>query len=188
MDSNSSSACRLCFKASDNSVNIFDKFQDSTIASILTQHFWFQVILFRMEVLDNIYDGLLNLQVCKNDGLSESLCQICWTNTETFHNFYKEVERLQREYWESVELIERESDDPDGTVGKPSSSDSIKKELSFAEEESEPDMNIIKCEETEPTTQIVDLVIVNEGTSDYNDDDSCGDQSNVSVEYFDAMS
>lgn len=43
MDSNSSQLCRLCLESSDDVVNIFDKLQDSTIASILTQHFWFQV-------------------------------------------------------------------------------------------------------------------------------------------------
>lgn len=38
--------CRLCFlqTVSDDSVNIWDKFQNSTIASIVTKHFWFEVI------------------------------------------------------------------------------------------------------------------------------------------------
>lgn len=43
MVSNSTQLCRLCLETSDYLVNIFESFQDSTIASILTQHFWFKV-------------------------------------------------------------------------------------------------------------------------------------------------
>lgn len=43
MDTNSIERCRLCFESSDDFVNVFENFQDSTIATVLTQHFWFQV-------------------------------------------------------------------------------------------------------------------------------------------------
>ncbi|KAJ6626763.1 Transcription factor grauzone, partial [Pseudolycoriella hygida] len=102
MDSNSIQLCRLCFESTRDVVNIFDKIEDSTIASILTQHFWFQV--------------------CKADGYSEYICQECWINTKTFHDFYKRVERLQNDNWhlagvESHVIKEEPSDEP---IFKPS--------------------------------------------------------------------
>ncbi|KAJ6633116.1 Transcription factor grauzone [Pseudolycoriella hygida] len=78
MNPNSTQLCRLCLERTGDVVNVFDKFQGSTIASVLTQHFWFQV--------------------CKYDGYSEYLCEICWINTKTFHNFYKRVERRQKDF------------------------------------------------------------------------------------------
>lgn len=45
METNLARLCRLCLETSDDIVNIFESFQGSTIASILTQHFWFQVII-----------------------------------------------------------------------------------------------------------------------------------------------
>ncbi|KAJ6633995.1 Transcription factor grauzone [Pseudolycoriella hygida] len=93
----SNQLCRLCLERTDDVVNVFDKFQGSTIASILTQHFWFQV--------------------CKYDGYSEYLCEICWINTKTFHNFYKRVERRQKNFShlakvETHSIKEEPSDDP----------------------------------------------------------------------------
>lgn len=44
MDSNSANLCRLCLQTSDDDlVNIWEKYHDCTIASILEKHFWFQV-------------------------------------------------------------------------------------------------------------------------------------------------
>ncbi len=40
--------CRLCLKSSDDIVNIWNSFQDSTIASILSKHFWFEVSCFHL--------------------------------------------------------------------------------------------------------------------------------------------
>ncbi|KAJ6641729.1 Transcription factor grauzone [Pseudolycoriella hygida] len=87
MDFNSTvGLCRLCLNESDDVMNIFDKFENTTIASILEQHFWFQVN--------------------KGEGLPECICQICWNNTKTFHIFYEEVELLQEDYWNSVKAVD----------------------------------------------------------------------------------
>lgn len=47
MASNTPQLCRLCTETSDNLVNISETFNNSTIASILSQHFWFEVIVMR---------------------------------------------------------------------------------------------------------------------------------------------
>lgn len=41
----------------------------------------------------------------------------------------------------------------------------------------EPDLYVVKCEETEPSSQMIELEITKEDNSDYNDDNSC-DRSN----------
>ncbi|XP_037046655.1 transcription factor grauzone-like [Bradysia coprophila] len=71
MDAKPSQICRLCLQNSVDSVNIWQTFQDSTIASILSKHFWFQPH--------------------KDDDMPEWLCQSCWIHTETFHQFYERV-------------------------------------------------------------------------------------------------
>ncbi len=43
MDFNTKKLCRLCLQSSDDVINIWQTFNDSTIASILAKHFWFQV-------------------------------------------------------------------------------------------------------------------------------------------------
>ncbi|KAJ6639124.1 Zinc finger protein, partial [Pseudolycoriella hygida] len=86
MDPNSTLLCRLCLKQREDVVNVFDIFQNVTIDFILKQYFW--------------------LQVSRNEGLSEFLCQICWNNTKTFHIFYEEVELLQEVYWNSIGTAE----------------------------------------------------------------------------------
>lgn len=43
MDSKSTWLCRLCLEICNETMNIFENFQNTTIASILTQHFWFKV-------------------------------------------------------------------------------------------------------------------------------------------------
>lgn len=34
--------------------------------------------------------------------MSEWLCEICWTKTKAFNEFYEEVETQQKSYWESM--------------------------------------------------------------------------------------
>ncbi|KAJ6622261.1 Transcription factor grauzone [Pseudolycoriella hygida] len=90
---------------SEDVVNVLEKFENTTIASILEQHFWFQV--------------------GRNDELSEFLCQICWNNTKTFHIFYEEVELLQEDYWNLAKTA--------GTAGTNLRTDFIKQEPSDTE-------------------------------------------------------
>lgn len=89
------------------------------------------------------------LQVYKSDGYSEYLCQECWSNTKTFHIFYKKVELLQKDYWNSV------------AVEISYNSDLIKAERGF-----EPEFSIVKCEETEHIEEVMELQISREESSD----------------------
>lgn len=185
MASNSTRLCRLCLKASDDAVNIFAKFNDSTIASILSQHFWFQVdrlatvLLFTLRANDSTF--LYSVQVHRNDGFPESLCKLCWTNTKTFHDFYKEVEELQKDYWNLHKLVENDScGDHDETVETDSCSDLIKHEQSGSATDASlepPDLIIVKCEDTEPPLEVIDVQISRDESFDCNDDNTC-DQSN----------
>ncbi|KAJ6641733.1 Transcription factor grauzone [Pseudolycoriella hygida] len=155
MDSNSTWLCRLCCKQSKDLVNIFDKFQNVTIASILSQHFWFQI--------------------SKDDGLSDSLCQNCWANTRVFHIFYTEIELLQKEYLDSVQLVETNF-----------FCDQIKREPSPTNPELEIDLNLVKSEE-ESKDPVVILEVNEEEIYNFNgtqseilpklSTDSDGDQS-----------
>ncbi|KAJ6641728.1 1,5-anhydro-D-fructose reductase [Pseudolycoriella hygida] len=142
----STQLCRLCLENSNDFVNIYEKFQDSTIAAILTQHFWFQI--------------------CKDDGFSECLCQVCWINTKSFHNFYKRVESLQRAYLNSVNLE---------AIEIHSSSDLIKREESESPkvDHQEQDFKIPKTEEIEPNVQVIDLEICKDESSDCTEDFIC---------------
>ncbi|XP_037033934.1 transcription factor grauzone-like [Bradysia coprophila] len=96
MDSHSQ-LCRLCLQNSDETVNIWKTYQDSTIAVILAKHFWF-------------------LQVHSNDGLTEWLCQVCWAQTKNFHEFYQKVEDFQKSYWDSTNNKNDSADIDDNVV------------------------------------------------------------------------
>ncbi|KAJ6626762.1 Transcription factor grauzone [Pseudolycoriella hygida] len=85
MDTNSTPICRLCMRESDDVVNMFDKFENTTVSSVVEQHFGFQIKA--------------------DDGLSAFLCQICWIKTRTFHIFYKQVQLLQEDYWSSIKAV-----------------------------------------------------------------------------------
>ncbi|KAG4071036.1 hypothetical protein HA402_001473 [Bradysia odoriphaga] len=85
MNSNSTQICRLCMETSDGLVNIFEAFQDSTIASVLAKHFWFEIY--------------------KDDGMPEWVCEICWTQTKIFHHFYKRLEFRHKNCINSIDLV-----------------------------------------------------------------------------------
>ncbi|KAG4070939.1 hypothetical protein HA402_001376 [Bradysia odoriphaga] len=85
MNSNSPQLCRLCLETSDGLLNIFEKFQGSTIASVLAKHFWFQIN--------------------KDDGMPEWVCEICWIQTKTFHHFYKRLEFRHKNCLSSIVFV-----------------------------------------------------------------------------------
>ncbi|XP_037049995.1 zinc finger protein-like isoform X2 [Bradysia coprophila] len=123
MDLSPIQRCRLCLKINDDVVNIWDTFQDSSIASIVAKHFWFQVN--------------------KGDGLTEFICDVCWIQTKTFHQFYKQIEQFQKCFYDSVARDKRADDDA----------------ITYADCEDkveETDVNIVKCEETELRAEAVD--------------------------------
>lgn len=127
------------------------------------------------------YDRRLILQVSKNDGLSESICQLCWTITRTFHNFYRKVELIQKGYWNS---FEKECRDADDGVGNETNSDLLKEERGGHTEKEgalEPDLNIVKFEE--PPLEVFDIQISKDESSDYNDANCC-DRSNFFLNIF----
>ncbi|XP_037044361.1 transcription factor grauzone-like isoform X1 [Bradysia coprophila] len=86
MNSNSTQICRLCLETSNGLVNIFETFQDSTVDSVLAKHFWFQIN--------------------KDDGMPEWVCEICWSQTKTFHHFYKRLELRHENYFNSIVLVD----------------------------------------------------------------------------------
>ncbi|XP_037044364.1 transcription factor grauzone-like isoform X4 [Bradysia coprophila] len=86
MNSNSTQICRLCLETSNGLVNIFETFQDSTVDSVLAKHFWFQIN--------------------KDDGMPEWVCEICWSQTKTFHHFYKRLELHHENYFNSIVLVD----------------------------------------------------------------------------------
>lgn len=51
----------------------------------------------------------------KNDGMPQWLCDVCWNQTKTFHNFYKTLELVHSKYEPSVAVgcdsIKKENDD-----------------------------------------------------------------------------
>ncbi|KAG4067408.1 hypothetical protein HA402_009645 [Bradysia odoriphaga] len=125
----STQLCRLCLQSSEDVVNIWKTFQHSTIATILAKHFWFQIN--------------------KDDGLTEWLCQICWVQTKSFHEFYRKVEECQKLYWHS---ITSNGDDKDEAVVV------------------EPDLSIVKCEETELALGTINSQKNEADDFDYNED------------------
>lgn len=99
------------------------------------------------------------------------VCKICWTNVQTFHNFYKRVEWLHEKH--SVAI-------------KTNSSSSVVQQKHSGSVSPEPDLNIVKCEETELRFVVTDLQIKNEECSDNDNVDfsqyQSKDQSNFSVD------
>ena len=87
-----------------------------------------------------------------------------------FHNFYKKIELLQRN--NSVRLVEKDRVNPDVNVGIETNFSSIliKQERSDSPQEPvlEPDLNIVKCEDTE----LLEVYEVQVNESD-NYDNSC---------------
>ncbi|XP_037037053.1 zinc finger protein 112-like isoform X2 [Bradysia coprophila] len=112
---NSKQLCRLCLQTTYDAVNIWETFLDSTIATVLVKHFWFQVH--------------------KNDGLTESICEMCWTQTKTFHEFYRQIEQFHKSFWDSVA---KEKTAQDATIRIDH------KHVDFG-----PDLSNVKCEEME---------------------------------------
>lgn len=107
---------------------------------------------------------------------------MCWTNTKAFHNFYKRVEQLQKNYWDSIEVV---SDEPDETVcvDSNSCSDAIKREQ---HDSLNNVANVVKYEEMEPTVEVIDIQISQDNNSEYNDDNSCNESNfrlNFAISY-----
>ncbi|KAG4071049.1 hypothetical protein HA402_001486 [Bradysia odoriphaga] len=147
MNSNATQICRLCLESRGGSVNIFEKFQDSTVASVLSEHFWFQIN--------------------KNDGMPEWVCEICWSQTTTFHSFYKRLELLHQNYMNSIVLVKV---------------DEIKQErrsVSPIQTSFEADLFVAKCEEeTDITIKTDDTQTTSmENSYDEDDNDNMGVQS-----------
>lgn len=84
--------------------------------------------------------------------MTDWLCHICWIQTKTFHEFYENVKKFQTAYWDAVEKDHRTED---VTL--------------------EPDLNIVKCEETELTLQSIDSQM---NSLDTNDDETDTDDGN----------
>ncbi|XP_037044366.1 transcription factor grauzone-like [Bradysia coprophila] len=141
MNSSSKLLCRLCLESSDGLVNIFEQFQDSTIASVLAKHFWFQ-----------------------DDNMPEWVCEMCWSQTKTFHHFYKRLELRHQNYFNSIGLV-----------------DEIKQErcVSPVEAAVEAFLFVDKCEEeTDITIKTDDMQTPSmENSCDEDDDDNRGSQS-----------
>ncbi|XP_037044358.1 transcription factor grauzone-like isoform X2 [Bradysia coprophila] len=148
MNSKSTHVCRLCLESSDDDLlNIFEKFQDSTIALVLAKHFWFQID--------------------KNDGLPEWVCEICWIQTKTFHNFYKRLEFRHKNYLNSIVMVKV---------------DEIKQERSVSptEEALEADLSLVKCNEETDKLETDGMQTIKESDScdEDNNENSC-DQSDT---------
>ncbi|XP_068143854.1 transcription factor grauzone isoform X2 [Drosophila tropicalis] len=71
--------CRLCLRGVNGSqmcLQIFDPSSvDNKVASILRQHFWFEVH--------------------PNDEISKVICNVCWTQVSEFHQFYVSIQEAQ---------------------------------------------------------------------------------------------
>ncbi len=85
--------------------------------------------------------------------MTESLCQMCWLETKTFHHFYKKVEQFQKNSGKGVDI-----------------------EIGRTNEALEHDLNEIKCEETELTSAVINTQISGEESSD---DDIISDECNL---------
>ncbi|KAJ6597395.1 PR domain zinc finger protein 14, partial [Pseudolycoriella hygida] len=118
MDFTPTTQCRLCLSTCEDVVNIFGHCNGTTIASVVSKHFWFQIY--------------------KNDGFPESLCQACWTYIKTFHDFYKKIEAIQNDYIKSLR-------DTTLAVTADSIKEEI---CDSSSNEIPSDLNIVKCEET----------------------------------------
>lgn len=92
----------------------------------------------------------ISVQVNKDDGLTEFICDVCWIQTETFHQFYKKVEQIQERFFDSV--------------AKDKSADN---EVDCADKVMETDVDIAMCEETELRPQVIDSQIGTSNDSEY---------------------
>lgn len=111
--------------------------------------------------------------------MSEYLCQNCWSNTETFHNFYKKVELLQKSYWESIEIVSAEPDEP---IENKSCTDSIKREENVSSPNNvrmECGEDEMKCEQVEQTSELIGIEISRDSDSEYSNDDDDDDEGNL---------
>lgn len=90
------------------------------------------------------------IQVSENDGMPEWLCEICWIQTKTFHNFYKRIEIRQGNYRRAIVSVE------------------IKLERNVSPVDLEPDY-LVKHEEVEPPAILDDVLKNKEENSDFED-------------------
>uniref|UniRef100_A0A1A9WJ79 Transcription factor grauzone n=1 Tax=Glossina brevipalpis TaxID=37001 RepID=A0A1A9WJ79_9MUSC len=75
--------CRLCLKEVNEYKNAFEvKSCKLTMASIIREHFWFEVQ--------------------ENDPISTVICDNCWLKVSDFHEFYKSIEEAQNYLGEKV--------------------------------------------------------------------------------------
>lgn len=105
-------------------------------------------------------------QVLENDGFSEWLCQICWLQTKTFHEFYKRLEDIHRSHAanEATKLFEIK-------VRANEPSDRPMEEILV------PNLNIVKYEATDTNADLVtdmkgNVEICKEEFLQYDDDDA----------------
>lgn len=101
----------------------------------------------------------------KNDRLPEWVCEICWIQTKTFHNFYKRLEFRHKNYSNSIALV---------------NVDEIKRErsVSITEEVLEADLSLVKCiDETDALENVGIQTIKGTESCDEDKDDIIGDQS-----------
>lgn len=168
MDLNVKKLCRLCLRASDDVVNIWGTYHDSAIASTLEKHFWFQVRR-RLSIESHFTTNETSfpiLQIDKNDGLTEWICQFCWTQTKTFHDFYIQVEQYQKKcFWGSMK-------------GDCDEANEIDERNDLAS-----DLVIVKVEEPDLTLQTIDSQI-REVFEDPASD--CSDNPNRSTFFFES--
>ncbi len=112
-------------------------------------------------------------KVHKDDGSSESLCQTCWRNVKSFHDFYKRVEQILK--GQDSDSVEKNCDDyVDAEMNSCLDLKTEEQTTGCARNvPSEPNLNVIKCEVSEePTLEVIEIQISNdECPSDYNDDD-----------------
>ncbi len=100
--------------------------------------------------------------------MTESLCQICWLQTKTFHRFYKKVEQFQKNFSGSVDSVTKDITGEGVAIN-------IAQALKH-------DLDEIKCEETELTSAVINTQISGEETSD--DDDNISDECNFLMKGF----
>ncbi|XP_037044367.1 transcription factor grauzone-like [Bradysia coprophila] len=144
MNSNSTQLCRLCLETSGSLVNIFETYQDSTVASVLAKHFWFQIN--------------------KDDNMPEWVCEICWSQTKTFHHFYKRLELRHGNYFNSIVLVDQKKQER----GVSPIEGAVEAVLFVDNCERETDVTM-KTDETETPCM--------ENSCDEDDDEKSGDQS-----------
>lgn len=148
--------CRLCLQSGDDLVNIWENFEDSTIATVVQKHFWFQV---RWRAFFVARKNVRLHQVSKGDSFPEWLCAACWMQTKTFHNFYLNIECRHASFYKTVNSVSSNLS-PQERCGSP------------AVAELDIDLNSVKCEEPEVETKVVNFLIDEKRKSDVNDGSS----------------